>query len=52
MKLCFNLIIDLNIKEIDINARNWVNSAQDRDYLECPCECGTEPPGSINHIVS
>ena len=26
-----NIIMDFN--EIDINTRNWANSAQDRDYL-------------------
>ena len=25
--------IRMNIKEIGINTRNWVDSAQDRDYL-------------------
>ena len=25
--------IRMNLKEIGINSRNWVNSAQDRDYL-------------------
>ena len=24
--------IGMNLKEIDINTRNWVDSAQDRDY--------------------
>ena len=38
-------------KEIDINTRNWVALAQDRELLENPCECGIEPPGSINHGV-
>ena len=23
-----------------------------RDWLESPCECGIEPPGSISHVVS
>ena len=30
--------IKLKIKEIGINMRNWVGSAQDRD-----CECSIEP---------
>ena len=25
-------ILRVNLKEIDINTRNWVDSAQDRDY--------------------
>ena len=32
--------IRMHLKEIDINMRNWVDSAQDRDLLESPCECG------------
>ena len=37
----------MDLKEIGINAGNWVDSAQDRDYWS-PCECGNEPPGSIS----
>ena len=36
------------LKQIGINTRNWVNSAEDR-IIKSPCECGSEPPGSINH---
>ena len=42
--------IRMNLKEIGINARNWVGSTQDRE-LESVCECGIEPPGSISHGV-
>ena len=35
----------MDLKEIDINTRNCVDSAEDS-------ECGIEPPGSINHGVS
>jgi hypothetical protein len=42
--------IRMDIKEIGINTRNWVYSAQNRD--QCPCECGIEPPRSISHGVS
>ena len=38
--------IRMDLEEIGINARNWVDSAQDRDY------CGIEPPGFISHGVS
>jgi hypothetical protein len=31
--------------------RNWVDLAQDREYLRVLCECDIEPPGSINHGV-
>ena len=44
--------IKMDLEEIGINTRNWVDSAQNRDYLESPCECGIEPPGSISHGVS
>ena len=26
----------MDLKEIDINTRNWVDSAQDRDYWSAP----------------
>ena len=39
--------IRMDLKEIVINTRNWVDSAQDR-Y----CECDIEPPGFIKHGVS
>ena len=44
--------IRMDLKEIGINAGNWVDSAQDRNFLESPCECGIEPPGYISHGVS
>ena len=40
--------IRMDHKEIGVNTRNWVDSAQDRDLLESPCECGIKPPGFIN----
>ena len=39
-------IIRIDPKEIGINARNWVYSAQSRDY------CGIGPPGFIIHGMS
>ena len=42
----------MDLKEIGIKMRNWVDLAQDRDLLEGLCECGIEPPGSISHGVS
>jgi hypothetical protein len=42
----------MDIKEIGINKRNEVESAQDRGLLESPGECGIEPPCSISHDVS
>ena len=41
--------IRMDFEEISINAGNWVDSAQYRDILESPCECGIESPGSIGH---
>ena len=35
--------ITINLKEIDNNTKNWVDSTQDRDYWKAP--------GSINHGV-
>ena len=37
----------INIKEIGINTSNWVDSAQDRDYLGA-----TDPPDFKRHVVS
>ena len=39
--------IRMDLKEIGINMRNWIDSAQDRDYWRNPLNCGTGPPGSI-----
>jgi hypothetical protein len=44
--------IRINLKEMGINMRNWVNLAKDKDYWNAPCECGIEPLGSISHGVS
>ena len=44
--------IRMNLKEISIYARNWVDSAEDKGLLESPCERGNEPPGFISHEVS
>ena len=44
--------IRMDIKEIGINTRNLVDSAQDRDYWRALVNCGIEPPGSISHGVS
>ena len=41
----------MDLKEIGINTRNWVESAQDRDYWRALVN-DTEPPGSIRHLVS
>jgi hypothetical protein len=38
--------IRMDLKEIDINTRNWVDSSQDS-----PCECCIESPSSISHAA-
>ena len=43
--------IRMDHEEIDINAGNLVDPAQDRNYWS-RCECDSEPPGSISHEVS
>ena len=43
--------IRMDLEEIGINAGNWVDSAQDKDYWR-PCECGIETPSSISHGIS
>ena len=50
LRLEDNIRIDL--KEIGVNTRNWVDSAQDRDYGRDLVNCVIEPPGSIIHAVS
>ena len=39
----------MDLKEIGIDTRNWVDLAQNRDYWTYVC--GTSPPVSINHGV-
>jgi hypothetical protein len=41
----------MHMKQVDINTRNCIDSAQDRDYLESSCECGTDPASFISHEV-
>ena len=42
--------IRMDFKEIDVNTRNWIDSAQDRDYWS-HCGCGIKLPGSISHYL-
>ena len=42
----------MNLKDMGIDTRNWVDSAQYRDYWRVLCECSIELPGSIIHGVS
>ena len=45
--------IRIDLEEIGINAGNWVDSAQDRNYWRALVnEALNEPPGSISHGVS
>ena len=43
----------MNLEEICIYTRNWVDSARDRDsWRALVNECDIEPPGSISYGVS
>jgi hypothetical protein len=42
----------MDLKEIGINTRNWVDPAQDRDYWRTLVKSSIEPPGFIGHGVS
>ena len=44
--------IRMDLEEIDMNRGNLVDSAQDKDFLESPCECGIEPLCFISHGVN
>ena len=44
--------IGVDLKEINVDTRNWVDSSQNKDYLESPCGYGIVPLGSINLGVS
>ena len=42
----------MDLEEIGINAGNWVDSTQDRDYWRALVNATLKPPGSISHGVS
>ena len=42
----------MDLKEIGINMRKWVDSAQDRYYWKALVNAALKAPGSINHGVS
>ena len=42
----------MDLKEIGINTRNWVDSTQNRDYLRALVNAVIEPPDSISHGFS
>ena len=45
--------IRMDPKEISVNTRNWVDSAQDRDYWTASVNVAlNHPPAFINHGVS
>ena len=44
--------VKMYLKEMGINTRNWVDSAQDRDYWRALVNFCTEPLGFINHGIS
>ena len=41
----------MDLKEISFNTRNWVDSAQDRDYWRALVDVALNPAGSISHGV-
>ena len=45
------ITIRIDLKEVGINMRNCVDSAQDRDYWGALCKCGIEPLGFISQLV-
>ena len=42
----------MDLEEMGINVGNWVDSAQDRNYLRALVYAGFEPPGSKSHRVN
>ena len=44
--------IRMDLKEIVIITRNWIDSAQDRDYRRALVNAGIEPSSSVSHGVS
>ena len=44
--------IRMDLKEIGVNMRNWIDFSSGWGLLESPCECGVESPGPISHGIS
>ena len=42
----------MDLKEIGINTRNWVDWAQDKHYWRALVNASIEPPGAISHEVT
>ena len=42
----------MDLREVSIKIRNWVDLVQDGDYWRALVNVGIEPPGSISHGVS
>ena len=42
----------MDLKEMGVNARNWVDSVQSRDCWRALVNAAFEPPDSISHRVS
>ena len=43
--------IRMDLKEIVVYSRNWIDSAQDRNYWIALVNCGTKPLAFINHEI-
>jgi hypothetical protein len=41
----------MDLKEIGINTRNWVDLGSGERLFESPCKSDIEPPDSIDHGV-
>ena len=42
----------MNLKEMDINARNRIDSTQNKNYCRALIEYSNKHPGSISHGVT
>ena len=45
-----NIIVD--VKEICITTKNWIDSVRDMDCWENPCECDIELSGFVSQGVN
>ena len=50
-RLRWEVNIRMDLKEMGINSRNWVDSAQNGDYWRAFCEYCIEPPDNISHLL-
>ena len=41
----------MDLKEVGVSMRNWIDSAKDRDYLKAPMN-STQFPNAIHHEIN